>query len=409
MSLDTNHSLHDAEAFLVSDPLSSEEGRLALLSLIAKGVPARERGEEDTRDAVNLLRDAGVGKLRISKDEGGYGLSLPELIGFATLLGQSDPSVAQILRNHFAFVEHALRNRGLAHYERGLTFVKQGKLIGLGATEQGVAQAGTMKSDTALVRENDEFRMTGRKFYSTGNMYSDYIRVYASLDGQLISALIPADREGVAFEDDWDGFGQSRTASGTTVLANVRVLPEEIFPAEEKVKLPFSATFPQLYLTAIVVGIIREVEADAISVLKRRGRNFYHAVAEQPTEDPLLQADIGRIASIAFVAESAVIRAATALGAAFDSAINGEIDHQAFELAAQYVAKSKVILDGLALDAANSLFSVAGASATSRAAQLDRHWRNIRTLASHNPVSYKARAIGNHAVNGNSLPSAGFF
>ena len=40
---------------------------------------------------------------------------------------------------------------------------------------------------------------------------------------------------------------------------------------------------------------------------------------------------------------------------------------------------------------------------------LDRHWRNIRTLASHNPPLYKAQAIGAYHVRGTRLPGSGYF
>ena len=30
---------------------------------------------------------------------------------------------------------------------------------------------------------------------------------------------------------------------------------------------------------------------------------------------------------------------------------------------------------------------------------LDRHWRNARTVASHNPVAFKARIVGDAVVN----------
>ena len=50
--------------------------------------------------------------------------------------------------------------------------------------------------------------------------------------------------------------------------------------------------------------------------------------------------------------------------------------------------------------AATLLFEVGGASATYRTAALDRHWRNVRTVASHNPVIYKLRQIGEWEANG---------
>ena len=37
------------------------------------------------------------------------------------------------------------------------------------------------------------------------------------------------------------------------------------------------------------------------------------------------------------------------------------------------------------------LLELGGASAASRQRNLDRHWRNIRTITLHNPVAYKAR------------------
>ena len=41
-----------------------------------------------------------------------------------------------------------------------------------------------------------------------------------------------------------------------------------------------------------------------------------------------------------------------------------------------------------------------GSSGVQRSAALDRHWRNARTLASHNPRIYKERMIGDFYLNG---------
>lgn len=53
--------------------------------------------------------------------------------------------------------------------------------------------------------------------------------------------------------------------------------------------------------------------------------------------------------------------------------------------------------------ATTRLFEVGGASATLRTRGLDRHWRNARVLASHNPLIYRARLLGDRAVNGTPL------
>jgi len=72
-------------------------------------------------------------------------------------------------------------------------------------------------------------------------------------------------------------------------------------------------------------------------------------------------------------------------------------------------AKAKVVVDELAVRAASQLFDVGGASAATQRYNLDRHWRNVRTLASHNPATLKARSVGEQALHGTELPRTGFF
>jgi hypothetical protein len=57
------------------------------------------------------------------------------------------------------------------------------------------------------------------------------------------------------------------------------------------------------------------------------------------------------------------------------------------------------------LDASTLIFNAGGASAILESSKLDRHWRNARTLASHNPVVYKPRVVGDFVVNGTTAKS----
>lgn len=77
--------------------------------------------------------------------------------------------------------------------------------------------------------------------------------------------------------------------------------------------------------------------------------------------------------------------------------------------AALAAAQAKVVVDDLAIKSGALLFDAGGASAAKRSDNLDRHWRNARTLASHNPVAHKNRAIGDFELNGTPLPAQGFF
>ena len=54
----------------------------------------------------------------------------------------------------------------------------------------------------------------------------------------------------------------------------------------------------------------------------------------------------------------------------------------------------------MVLQATSELFDASGASAVGRGKQLDRHWRNARTLATHDPAAFKVRMAGDHLVNG---------
>ncbi|MFN5686700.1 MAG: acyl-CoA dehydrogenase, partial [Bradyrhizobium sp.] len=82
-----------------------------------------------------------------------------------------------------------------------------------------------------------------------------------------------------------------------------------------------------------------------------------------------------------------------------------EFAHRAALLSAQ----AKIVADDAAIRNGGLIFDVGGASSTKKATNFDRHWRNARTLSSHNPVTYKERAIGQFLINGTPLPAKGFF
>jgi alkylation response protein AidB-like acyl-CoA dehydrogenase len=116
-------------------------------------------------------------------------------------------------------------------------------------------------------------------------------------------------------------------------------------------------------------------------------------------EEPLIQQVIGQISAKVYAAEQIVLGAAreldhvTSTPALADSAEGWS----RVELASQ---KAHIIVPGLIVDAAGQLFDALGASATSRSKKLDRHWRNARTVATHNPAVYKARIVGDYEING---------
>ncbi len=115
---------------------------------------------------------------------------------------------------------------------------------------------------------------------------------------------------------------------------------------------------------------------------------------------------VGEISATAFTARALVRAAAQAVQGAADTAhLPGtDADREANVLAEIRTAQAQVVLSESVPRAATLLFNTLGASGTSRAKDLDRHWRNARTVASHNPVVYKQRIVGDWSVNGTEPP-----
>jgi alkylation response protein AidB-like acyl-CoA dehydrogenase len=383
---------------LVSAPV---DGLAAVLAELAAGAAQRERERRHPFAEVRRLADAGLGRLRVPVAYGGDGATLRELFATVMRVATGDPNVAQALRAHFHFVDGRLAADDEAERRRWLPEVVAGTLFGNGTVERSTSDM--FAFETTLLPHGDGYRLNGTKYYSTGTLYADRVVVAACLaDGTVASAIVPVDRAGVHVADDWDGMGQRLTASGTTRFDDVAVAADEVVPSPIGTATAGPrAAFLQLYLVAVAAGIARAVATDAAAVVRSRSRTFSHGSGDLPRSDPLLQHIVGQIDANAFAAETVVLAAAEAQDRVVDSATQHE--------AAVLAARAQVIVSDLAPRSAELLFSVGGASATSRDANLDRHWRNARTLASHNPAIYKARALGDLLVNGEPLPANGFF
>lgn len=391
----------------------------ALLADIASGAKDRDLADENPFDQVAALKRAGFGTLRLPAEFGGPGYSVRQLFSTLIDVAQADPIVAHIFRTHFWFVEERLRalhaDPADAVSLRWLREVADGKLFANAFSEKGSLAVGSLVFNTRLLPDGaGGFRLNGEKFYSTGTLFSDYLTVTTTTDHDSVaSVIVPADRAGVKLIDDWDGFGQRRTGTGTTIFDDVAVAADEIlvdspYDAEPQPTVQYASL--QLYIHAVVAGVLASVVEDGAALLRSRTRSFSHALTEAPVDDPLYQKLLGELASTAYIARAAVLDAADAIGAATDSYDAQGIPDAGLAAEAQLrVAKVKVHLDAVAPEAATRLLELGGASAASRQRNLDRHWRNVRTITLHNPVAYKARVIGENLLHGAPIPANAYF
>ncbi|OBB61150.1 acyl-CoA dehydrogenase [Mycobacterium sp. 852013-51886_SCH5428379] len=385
-----------------------------LLAQIAAGAAERDLNDVNPFEQVAALKRAGFGALRLPESLGGAGLTVPQLFSTVIDVATADPVVAHIFRTHFWFTEERLRTASEPVSQRWLRKIAEGKTFGNAFSEKGSLAVGSLVFNTRLLPDGrGGHLLSGEKYYSTGTLFSDYLTVAATTDHDSVATVVvPADRDGVTIVDDWDGFGQRRTGTGTTTFSDVAVSADEVlsdtpYDAQPDATVQYASL--QLFIHAVVAGILANVVEDGVALLESRTRNFSHALTERPADDPLLQRQLGELASTAYVARAAVLDAAAAIGAATDSSIDGVPDQSLAQAAQLAVAKVKVHLDRVAPEAATRLLELGGASASSRRLNLDRHWRNIRTITLHNPVAYKARVIGDNLLHGTAVPANAYF
>lgn len=365
---------------------------------IADGAVEREANRVLPVEPVDRLRQAGFGAVRIPVADGGSGASVEQFFALLIELGEADSNLPQLLRAHFGMVEERLHDDDSPVRDRWLRAVVDGAIIGNAVTEVGGGALGTVS--TRLDRDGDDWYITGTKHYSTGSLFADWIAVsVADASGEQGFALVDATAEGIDLVDDWHGFGQRLTGSGTTTLHRVRVAEEDVFWFRDRGP-SYMIAFYQLVLLASLAGIARAVVRDGITFVQARKRVFSHGSGPTPREDPLVQQVIGQLSAASFAAEATVLAAVAPLTRVNAARSRGAVDPALYDVAEITVSRAHGTVVDTVLGATTRLFEVGGASAVDSGRSLDRHWRNARTISVHNPGIYKTRTLGDHLLNG---------
>jgi alkylation response protein AidB-like acyl-CoA dehydrogenase len=368
---------------------------------IAAGAVAREQARELPFSEIERLAQAGFGALRVPVDQGGSGASIRDTFRLLIELGAADSNLVQALRAHFAFVESRLNEEDHAANEWWFRRIATGELVGAAMAER------TAGTDTivSIRPDGDGWRLSGEKYYCTGTLYADWIHVAAGHEDERLGVVVSATSEGVTRIDDWDGFGQRLTASGTTRFENVRVEPENILrrwkKGEYRADTYITAFFQQFHLAAFA-GIGRAALRDAVAFVQAKTRTFGVPGTTDVAADPLVQRVIGKLSSLSFGLDAIVDGVSDALEQAHMAWLDGARDDASFLSADIKAYQGQQLAIDLVLQATSLLFEVGGASATQESRRLDRHWRNARVIASHNPAIQRERALGEYWLLGTS-------
>lgn len=387
------NSLGNAHARL-SEVDAALDGALAE---IREGVVQREQDRQLPHEIIGRLQSLGLGRSRVPRELGGEEASLETVFNRLIRLAAADSNVAHAYRGHIAYVEELLLAPASEHRERWLGRIADGALIGNAQSERRE----TADTSTTIERDGERLTLTGTKYYTTGSIYADWIQLSAVLDDRHVSVIAPTAHAGTRSVDDWDGFGQQLTGSGTTTFTRVPIEEADIRDYEAGgTREAYLAGVFQLVLLAVVAGILEAAVADTVAFVRPRRRIFGFAGETLPREDPLVQAVVGGISSVAHTVRQVVLASARELGDANAAHRRGDDAHDAVVTAQLNVYRAQQVLLPLALQATSELFEVGGASAVGRGFALDRHWRNVRTVASHNPAVQRRRALGDYVLNG---------
>jgi SfnB family sulfur acquisition oxidoreductase len=385
---------------------------------VADSVIERDRAGADQPPAAELARLDASGLLGITVPRAFSGpeLGAVALAGVIKAIAAVDPALAQAPQGHFLFCD-VLAVWGTGEQRRRLFGeVLQGARLGNAQAERGGQHAQDLKTRLhgwpAGSRPADpgrELRLTGKKYYTTGSLTARWIGVTAlDDDSALVVAFVRRDAPGVSLDTDWNVMGQRATVSGSATFADVPVDPALVIPYADAFEVPQQlGARAQLVHTAVQVGIAGGALRDGQRFVRDKARPFFEAAragwAQTASEDPHTIYRFGQLATKVRAAEVLLASAAEVLDEV------GRVPASPAEAARGSIAmaEAKAFASEVATEVASGIFELSGASAADEKYDLSRHWRNARTHASHDPVSWKYHHIGNYLLNDVLPPNHG--
>lgn len=400
----------------MSDSLTFDEIRDKVRFVVDKAHAQsveRELNAEPLHNLVAELIDSGIGALRVPTKFGGAGGTVAQLADLLLELAAAESNLPQIIRGHLGFIELLLQRLGDPIAEELLSRAGALEFFGPAASSPAAGSAAAARTQLpeshASVGESlldgvwlhDDgagLRLSGVKYYSTGSLFADWINVLVLTDEGPAEVVVPRHDERVTIVDDWNGFGQRFTASGTARFDAVSV-PDGYVLAHNNAEVgEYLGAFYQFIHSATQAGIAQRAVQDIAEVVRNRRRAYPLAGDPTPAKDPQVLAVVGEVTSRAFAARAAVRSVAQSIDVYVNSAEPERrklLDTALVDSAATQVHNSRIVGEVGWL-----IFDAASASALEVSRALDRHWRNARTISSHNPSIYKARFVGDYTVNG---------
>jgi SfnB family sulfur acquisition oxidoreductase len=383
----------DAEALDIAHRLAGE---------FAEGAAHRDRERLLPFAEVEQFSQSGLWAITVPAEFGGADVSYKTVAKVTEIISAADGSLGQIPQNHVS-VMFQIRAVGTpAQQAKMFGDVLRGARFGNALAELTANAA--HKFTTIMRKEDGGYRINGKKFYSTGALFADFVSVGAVDEAnRRLTAIVPKNAPGLTVTDDWSSFGQRTTASGSVTLDDVFVPEENVLPIYLAAERPIAnGAVAQLIQAAIDSGIAVAALADTKEIVRTIARPWRDAEQDRAEDDPYTISKIGRLQIDLHAAQALLMRA----GRFVDRAIAQPTDKTVAE-ASVAVAEAKVLTTNIALEASSVLFELGGTRTTLADQKYDRHWRNARVHTLHDPVRWKYNVIGNWYLNDSAPPRHG--
>jgi SfnB family sulfur acquisition oxidoreductase len=385
----------DEQALIVASDLAEDFKRDSAL---------RDRERRLPHPELEAFSRSGLWGISVPKEYGGAGVSNVTLAKVIALIAEADASLGQIPQNHFYALEVLRVNGSEPQKQRLYAEVLAGRRFGNALAELGTKTAHDRTTRLSRDSNGPGYRIDGRKFYATGALYAQRIPTsVVDEHGVQQLAFVPADAQGLSVIDDWSGFGQRTTGSGSVQFDNVWVDEADVVPFQSAFERPTPVgPLAQILHAAIDTGIARAAYEDALRFVRTKTRPWIDSGNDKATDDPLTIKSFGHL-SIRLHATEALLERA---GEFLDKA-QTQTNADTVAAASIAVAEVRALSTEISLAAGSTLFELAGSQATLAEHGLDRHWRNARVHTLHDPVRWKYHAVGNYYLNQQNPPLRG--
>jgi len=344
----------------------------------------------------DLIRKSGLLALLISKDLGGLGENWKTIFQIIRELAKVDGSMAHLFGYHFLCISTVHLFGSPQQKEKYYQESAENNWFWGNAFNP-------LDENLIIEQEGAKWRLNGKKTFCSGANDSDRLLISAKRPGETrpVIAVIPTKRTGIVINDDWDGFGQRQTDSGSVIFNDVLLEADEVLNNYEQHPEGLFPTLrthvAQTILVHVLLGVAEGGFEEAKKYTKNVSRPWLNSGVEKATNDPYTIRQYGDLFVQLKASEALARNAADAL----QDAWNKEWSLTELERAkcGITIATAKVSAAKTALEVTNRMFEVMGARATSAQYGFDRFWRNVRTHTLHDPIEYKIRDIGNWVLN----------